>query len=112
MKSPSSSTTVGSSSASVFFQVTGNVYPQGHYYVTMYIGNPPKPYFLDIDTGSDLTWVQCEAPCQNCLPVILHLLSHSCIVMFTSPTEISKVSTQLIEQGCARTHLAQLGSNV
>ncbi|KAJ0526354.1 putative nepenthesin [Helianthus annuus] len=67
MKSPSSSTTVGSS-ASVFLQVTGNVYPQGHYYVTMYIGNPPKPYFLDIDTGSDLTWVQCEAPCQNCLP--------------------------------------------
>ncbi|KAG0492258.1 hypothetical protein HPP92_005656 [Vanilla planifolia] len=32
------------------------------YYVTIGIGNPPKPYFLDVDTGSDLTWVQCDAP--------------------------------------------------
>ncbi|RZS21802.1 hypothetical protein BHM03_00054492, partial [Ensete ventricosum] len=33
------------------------------YYVAMSIGDPPKPYFLDIDTGSDLTWLQCDAPC-------------------------------------------------
>ncbi|EAY80192.1 hypothetical protein OsI_35377 [Oryza sativa Indica Group] len=26
-------------------------------------GVPAKPYFLDIDTGSDLTWVECDAPC-------------------------------------------------
>ncbi|KAG0492260.1 hypothetical protein HPP92_005658 [Vanilla planifolia] len=36
------------------------------YYVTIGIGNPPKPYFLDVDTGSDLTWVQCDAPCISC----------------------------------------------
>ncbi|XP_057973556.1 aspartic proteinase Asp1-like [Malania oleifera] len=45
----------------------GNVYPDGYYYASMDIGQPPKPYFLDIDTGSDLTWVQCDAPCQNCI---------------------------------------------
>lgn len=48
------------------FPVTGNVYPLGYYSVTFKIGNPPKLYELDIDTGSDLTWVQCNAPCTGC----------------------------------------------
>ncbi|KAK1433345.1 hypothetical protein QVD17_10255 [Tagetes erecta] len=54
--------------SSVVFQVTGNVYPRGYYHVTVNIGNPPKPYWLDIDTGSDLTWLQCDVPCTKCLP--------------------------------------------
>jgi hypothetical protein len=41
-------------------------FPGSHYYVTMNIGDPAKPYFLDVDTGSDLTWLQCNAPCQSC----------------------------------------------
>ncbi|PSR89214.1 Aspartyl protease [Actinidia chinensis var. chinensis] len=32
----------------------------------MLVGSPPKPYFLDVDTGSDLTWLQCDAPCTSC----------------------------------------------
>nr|CAB3489355.1 unnamed protein product [Digitaria exilis] len=51
------------------FQLFGDVYPTGHYYVTMNIGDPAKPYFLDVDTGSDLTWLQCDAPCQSCSKV-------------------------------------------
>ncbi|OMO61124.1 hypothetical protein COLO4_33549 [Corchorus olitorius] len=31
-----------------------------YYNVTINIGQPPKPYFLDLDTGSDLTWLQCD----------------------------------------------------
>ncbi|XP_076903539.1 aspartic proteinase Asp1-like [Bidens hawaiensis] len=54
--------------SSVVFQVTGNVYPKGYYHVTVNIGNPPRPYWLDIDTGSDLTWLQCDVPCVKCLP--------------------------------------------
>jgi hypothetical protein len=42
-----------------------------HYYVAMSIGDPAKPYFLDVDTGSDLTWLQCDAPCQSCNKVQL-----------------------------------------
>ncbi|CAM8952065.1 unnamed protein product [Rhodiola kirilowii] len=52
--------------SSVLFPVYGNVYPKGFYYVPVNIGQPPKPYFLDLDTGSDLTWVQCDAPCISC----------------------------------------------
>ncbi|XP_011069464.1 aspartic proteinase Asp1 [Sesamum indicum] len=56
------------SGSSVIFPVSGNVYPKGYYHVTINVGQPPKPYFLDIDTGSDLTWLQCDAPCTKCTP--------------------------------------------
>ncbi|KAF5182590.1 Aspartyl protease apcb1 [Thalictrum thalictroides] len=55
------------SKSSIVFPIQGSVYPDGYYYTTVYLGNPLKPYFLDIDTGSDLTWVQCDFPCGNCL---------------------------------------------
>ncbi|KAI6691762.1 hypothetical protein NL676_019472 [Syzygium grande] len=40
--------------------------PTGSYNTTVYVGQPPRPYFLDPDTGSDLTWLQCDAPCVRC----------------------------------------------
>ncbi|XP_020226059.1 aspartic proteinase Asp1 [Cajanus cajan] len=52
--------------SSVAFRIQGNVYPLGYYTVSFPIGNPPKLYDLDIDTGSDFTWVQCDAPCSGC----------------------------------------------
>ncbi|KAJ4766322.1 hypothetical protein LUZ62_076697 [Rhynchospora pubera] len=55
--------------SSVVFPLSGDVYPNGLYYVTMNIGNPAKPYYLDVDTGSDLTWLQCDAPCKSCSKV-------------------------------------------
>eukprot|EP00897_Mesotaenium_endlicherianum_P007402 jgi/Mesen1/6690/ME000343S05869 len=44
----------------------GRVFPDGLYYIAMGIGSPPRTYFLDIDTGSDLTWLSCDAPCVSC----------------------------------------------
>ncbi|XP_027168254.1 aspartyl protease APCB1 [Coffea eugenioides] len=44
----------------------GNIYPDGLYYTYVLVGTPPRPYFLDMDTGSDLTWIQCDAPCTSC----------------------------------------------
>nr|XP_045089779.1 aspartic proteinase Asp1-like [Aegilops tauschii subsp. strangulata] len=70
---PSSSS---SSSSSVVFRLQGDVYPTGHYYVTMNIGDPVRPYFLDVDTGSDLTWLQCDAPCKSCNKVLYDLVPH------------------------------------
>ncbi|KAL2339772.1 hypothetical protein Fmac_007712 [Flemingia macrophylla] len=55
-----------SAPSSIVFPVQGNVYPLGYYTVKLAIGNPPKVFELDIDTGSDLTWVQCDAPCSGC----------------------------------------------
>ncbi|KGN54552.1 aspartic proteinase Asp1 [Cucumis sativus] len=52
--------------SSVLFPVRGNVYPLGHFTVLLNIGNPSKVFELDIDTGSDLTWVQCDVECIGC----------------------------------------------
>ncbi|CAK7349750.1 unnamed protein product [Dovyalis caffra] len=52
--------------SSTIFPVRGNLYPDGLYFTYMLVGSPPRPYYLDIDTGSDLTWIQCDAPCTSC----------------------------------------------
>ncbi|XP_021896521.1 aspartic proteinase Asp1-like isoform X2 [Carica papaya] len=52
--------------SSVVFPLSGNVYPLGYYSVPLSIGNPPKVFDFDIDTGSDFTWVQCDVPCKGC----------------------------------------------
>ncbi|WOG98559.1 hypothetical protein DCAR_0417903 [Daucus carota subsp. sativus] len=66
--SGASSSVVSSVGSSVVLPLYGNVYPSGYYHVQFNIGQPPKPYFLDPDTGSDLTWLQCDAPCIQCTP--------------------------------------------
>ncbi|CAK9153431.1 unnamed protein product [Ilex paraguariensis] len=68
MFSGGTSSEVNPVGSSVVFPLSGNVYPNGFYYVQLNIGQPPKPYFLDPDTGSDLTWLQCDAPCVHCTP--------------------------------------------
>ncbi|KAI3732057.1 hypothetical protein L1987_63254 [Smallanthus sonchifolius] len=65
-KWPSSSQAGNSICSSVVLPLYGNVYPQGYYYAQINIGHPPRPYFVDPDTGSDLTWLQCDAPCVHC----------------------------------------------
>ncbi|XP_010532199.1 PREDICTED: aspartic proteinase Asp1 [Tarenaya hassleriana] len=52
--------------SSVVFPLSGNVFPLGYYSVSLRIGNPPKAFDFDVDTGSDLAWVQCDAPCSGC----------------------------------------------
>ncbi|XP_002961719.2 protein ASPARTIC PROTEASE IN GUARD CELL 2 [Selaginella moellendorffii] len=37
----------------------------GEYFARMGIGNPQRSYYLELDTGSDVTWIQC-APCSSC----------------------------------------------
>ncbi|GJP61709.1 hypothetical protein CLOP_g18852 [Closterium sp. NIES-67] len=43
----------------------GATYPNGIYYVQLGIGTPPQTFNLDIDTGSNLLWVNC-LPCNPC----------------------------------------------
>ncbi|OEL28781.1 Aspartic proteinase nepenthesin-1 [Dichanthelium oligosanthes] len=38
------------------------------YLVDLTIGTPPLPLTAVLDTGSDLIWTQCDAPCQRCFP--------------------------------------------
>ncbi|XP_062012163.1 aspartic proteinase NANA, chloroplast-like [Rosa rugosa] len=38
----------------------------GEYLAEVKIGTPPKKYTLVLDTGSDLTWVNCRYDCKDC----------------------------------------------
>uniref|UniRef100_A0A1J3IPV2 Aspartic proteinase Asp1 n=1 Tax=Noccaea caerulescens TaxID=107243 RepID=A0A1J3IPV2_NOCCA len=57
-----------SASSSTIFPSNGNVYPDGLYFTRILLGSPEDGHYfhLDIDTGSDLTWIQCDAPCTSC----------------------------------------------
>lgn len=37
----------------------------GLYYAQVGLGNPPKQYYVQVDTGSDILWVNC-VPCGKC----------------------------------------------
>ncbi|KAF5799561.1 putative nepenthesin [Helianthus annuus] len=51
----------------VDFRVQGTYDPYrvGLYYTKVQLGSPPKDYYVQIDTGSDVLWVSCT-PCNGC----------------------------------------------
>eukprot|EP00268_Persea_americana_P033970 TRINITY_DN33604_c0_g1_i1.p1 TRINITY_DN33604_c0_g1~~TRINITY_DN33604_c0_g1_i1.p1 ORF type:complete len:495 (-),score=20.28 TRINITY_DN33604_c0_g1_i1:410-1894(-) len=45
--------------------ISGTSQGSGEYFSRVGIGRPPKPLYMVLDTGSDVTWVQCQ-PCTDC----------------------------------------------
>ncbi|KAH0450460.1 hypothetical protein IEQ34_021152 [Dendrobium chrysotoxum] len=45
--------------------VSGTNQGSGEYFSQLGIGQPPRPAYLVVDTGSDVTWIQCQ-PCSDC----------------------------------------------
>ncbi|XP_068636755.1 protein ASPARTIC PROTEASE IN GUARD CELL 1-like [Aristolochia californica] len=45
--------------------VSGTSQGSGEYFSRVGIGKPPKSMYMVLDTGSDVTWVQCQ-PCTDC----------------------------------------------
>ncbi|KAI3971040.1 hypothetical protein MKX01_024687 [Papaver californicum] len=45
--------------------ISGTSQGSGEYFSRVGIGRPPKPLYMVLDTGSDVTWVQCS-PCTDC----------------------------------------------
>ncbi|XP_004512945.1 protein ASPARTIC PROTEASE IN GUARD CELL 1 [Cicer arietinum] len=37
----------------------------GEYFTRLGVGQPEKPYYMVLDTGSDVNWIQCK-PCSDC----------------------------------------------
>lgn len=56
-----------SSGGVIDFPVAGTYDPflVGLYYTKVQLGNPPKDFFVQIDTGSDVLWVSCNS-CSGC----------------------------------------------
>lgn len=43
------------------------IYNNGHHLMKLSYGDPPVMYYHIIDTGSELSWIQCF-PCTHCFP--------------------------------------------
>ncbi|KAI3688181.1 hypothetical protein L1987_81890 [Smallanthus sonchifolius] len=59
-------------------QGTYDPYRVGLYYSKVQLGSPPKEYYVQVDTGSDILWVNCK-DCKGCptssglkIPVVLY----------------------------------------
>lgn len=66
-RSRHSRTLLANHSGDIFFSLQGQYQPpvMGIYYTRLRIGSPPKDYFVQIDTGSNVVWVSCVS-CMGC----------------------------------------------
>ncbi|KAK1260382.1 Aspartic proteinase CDR1 [Acorus gramineus] len=65
------------SSSSITPQAQSDIYPiTGDYMMQLNLGTPPMTMMAIIDTGSELTWFQCE-PCDTCFPQNLPIFDPS-----------------------------------
>ena len=93
--------------AAIYVNASGNMSCLLIYYFTLTVGSitdsslleiHPGPYFLDVDTGSDLTWIQCDASCTNCAKVRKKFISaHQYIIRLTI---LSKFIALLLIEFC------------
>ncbi|CAN1176333.1 Protein ASPARTIC PROTEASE IN GUARD CELL 1, partial [Linum perenne] len=44
---------------------SGSNQGRGEYFSRIGVGTPPKPFYMVLDTGSDVNWLQCD-PCADC----------------------------------------------
>ncbi|MBA0719011.1 hypothetical protein Golax_006720 [Gossypium laxum] len=45
--------------------ISGTSQGSGEYFTRVGVGNPAKQFYMVLDTGSDVNWIQCE-PCTDC----------------------------------------------
>ncbi|XP_077233733.1 aspartic proteinase 36-like isoform X2 [Tasmannia lanceolata] len=94
----------------VDFPVDGSADPftVGLYFTTVKLGTPPKEYYVQIDTGSDILWVSCN-PCGDCpkssglgVPLTLFDVSGSSTASVVSCSDARCTSAiQTMEAGCS-----------
>ncbi|WP_139160666.1 pepsin-like aspartyl protease, partial [Acinetobacter baumannii] len=66
----------------------------GNYILTAGFGTPAKNLFLIIDTGSDVTWIQCN-PCSDCYSQVDPIFNPHQSFLYKLFPCLSAVCTQL-----------------
>eukprot|EP00249_Psilotum_nudum_P016493 c25851_g1_i3 orf=664-2322(+) len=86
---------------------TADPYIAGLYFTRIWLGTPLREYFVQVDTGSDVLWLNCS-PCISCptasnlgIPMIVydpHLSSTSSPVSCTD--QVCKIAQSIADTGC------------
>ncbi|KAH7841284.1 hypothetical protein Vadar_027913 [Vaccinium darrowii] len=79
---------------------SGRLIGTGNYIVTLGFGTPKKDLTLVFDTGSDITWIQCE-PCVRCYPQQEPVFNPSTSQTYKNLTCNTPQCSQLRERGCS-----------
>ncbi|KAF7815880.1 aspartyl protease family protein [Senna tora] len=85
---------------------SGSILGSGNYFVTVGLGSPKKELSLIFDTGSDLTWTQCEPCTRSCYKQKDPIFDPSVSSTYSNITCTSTTCTQLSsatgnEPGCS-----------
>ncbi|KAF9625844.1 hypothetical protein IFM89_027455 [Coptis chinensis] len=78
---------------------SGRSQRSGEYFARFGFGTPPKQLYTTIDTGSDITWIQC-APCARCYSQTDPLFDSSMSSSYKPLACNSQQCTQLEPSGC------------
>ncbi|KAL5544728.1 hypothetical protein UlMin_008512 [Ulmus minor] len=79
--------------------VSGQSHGSGEYFSRLGVGRPAKQYYMVIDTGSDINWLQCE-PCSECYQQDDQIFNPSTSSSYTSLTCNSPQCGNLDVSGC------------
>lgn len=71
----------------------------GEYLIRIGVGTPARMEYLLLDTGSDVTWVQCK-PCSKCYDQVDPVFDPSLSTSFTSIPCDSQLCNELDVSGC------------
>ncbi|KAF9593922.1 hypothetical protein IFM89_026165 [Coptis chinensis] len=78
---------------------SGKSQGSGEYFARFGYGTPPKQLYTSIDTGSDITWIQCT-PCDTCYPQTDPLFDPSMSSSYKPLACDSQQCSQLDPSGC------------
>lgn len=84
-----------SSSSASLPAKSGSLIGSGNYYVVLGLGTPKKDLSLIFDTGSDLTWTQCQPCARSCYKQIDEIFDPSKSTSYYNITCTSPDCTQL-----------------
>nr|CAD1843097.1 unnamed protein product [Ananas comosus var. bracteatus] len=79
---------------------TGNLLSTGNYIVNVGIGTPKQDFSVVFDTGSDISWIQCN-PCNHCYPQKDPLFDPAKSSTYSSISCSSDECTQLDSHSCS-----------
>ncbi|CAN0916052.1 Protein ASPARTIC PROTEASE IN GUARD CELL 1 [Linum grandiflorum] len=69
------------------------------YFSRVRVGTPPRSFYMVLDTGSDVNWIQCD-PCTHCYPQKDHIFNPSSSSSYSPLTCASALCSSLDPHSC------------